>query len=130
MNIMIVDDELISRKKLSIILQAYGDCTEFPSGSDAIDYYQTASEEGHAIDLITLDIDMPDMSGIETLKKIRSIQKELDIPKKTLPIIFMVTSMNDQQNLMDSLSQGCSDYIVKPFDEKKILEKLNNHNII
>jgi len=129
-NIMIVDDELISRKKLSIILQAYGKCFEFSDGASALEFYKNAVKENTQIGLITLDIDMPKLTGIETLGLIRDLQKAQNVPASNRPKVFMVTSMNDQKNLMNSLTQGCSDYIVKPFDEEKIIDKLHNHLLI
>lgn len=70
MRILIVDDEL-SRKKAQRILSQHGQCDIAINGTEALDAFRLAHEEGKPYDLITMDILMPDIDGIEALKGIR-----------------------------------------------------------
>jgi two-component system chemotaxis response regulator CheY len=62
---------------------------------------------------------MPELSGIDFLKKVRAIPDY-----KTLPII-MVTSESAKYNVIEALKNGATDYIVKPVNEKIFIEKLS-----
>jgi DNA-binding response OmpR family regulator len=70
--------------------------------------------------LILLDIKMPEMSGIETLKKIRDLDREVGV--------IMITGLHDQKVGRESLKYGASDFITKPIDlhylETSIMEKI------
>jgi two-component system, sensor histidine kinase and response regulator len=72
-------------------------------------------------DLILLDIEMPEMNGYETIKKLKSDDKYRDIP-----IIFL-TSMSDEQSEMEGLKLGAVDYIHKPFVTPLLLQRIKTH---
>jgi len=76
MKILIVDDEFVSRKKMHKIVQNFGKCKVVDSGKAAISAFKTAWESWTPFDLITLDVSMPEMDGIEVVYKIREIEKE------------------------------------------------------
>ncbi|MDD5455678.1 MAG: response regulator [Candidatus Margulisbacteria bacterium] len=130
MLIMVIDDELISRKKLAEILKPFGECMEFDRGDVALVAYEKARKEYKQIDLVTIDISMPYLNGLSVLHKIRDIETELGVPKELKAKVIMVTSENDRNKFMDAMQQGCDDYILKPFDENNILERLKSHNIL
>lgn len=71
MKILIVDDEFVSRKKAQKIMSQYGECDTTINGTKALEAFKLAHEERDPYDLITMDIMMPDMDGIETPKRIR-----------------------------------------------------------
>lgn len=126
MRILVVDDDLVSRKKMEKILEEFGDCFLVESGSDAIKIFREAWGMGVPFDLVSLDIGLPDMSGIEVLKNIRRIEKEKAIAKDKLSRIMMVTSHADQNMVLGSVEAGCNNYIVKPFSREKVVEKLEH----
>lgn len=70
--------------------------------------------------LILLDVKMPEMSGIETLRKIRDLDREVGV--------IMITGLHDQKVGRESLKYGASDFITKPIDlhylETSIMEKI------
>ena len=72
-------------------------------------------------DLITLDIEMPEMDGITIC---RNIRKKIHLDE--LPIIFL-TSMTDQQQRLKVFQAGATDYLVKPFVEEELLARLRVH---
>lgn len=126
MRILVVDDELVSRKKMEKILEEFGDCFLVECGADAVKIFKEAWEMGVPFDLVSLDIGLPDMSGIDVLKRIRQIEKDKDIAKDKLSRVMMVTSHADQSLVLGSVEAGCNNYIVKPFSREKVVEKLEH----
>ena len=71
-------------------------------------------------DLILLDVNMPDTSGFEIIKKLKDDERHNDIP-----VIFM-TSSGDKDSVEEGLSLGAVAYVVKPFNALKLVETINN----
>ncbi|WP_319405652.1 response regulator [uncultured Desulfosarcina sp.] len=125
MKMLVVDDELVSRKKMEKILQHYGVCHAVDSGKAAIEAYTQALLIREPFDLITLDVSMPGMGGTEVLLMIRILERKNSIPKDKQVKILMVTSHADQETVMASIEAGCDDYIKKPFSLERVTRKLN-----
>lgn len=79
MKILIVDDDPVSRTLLMKILCEFGDCVLSESGKSALDEFNHAWELGIPFDLISLDINMADMSGVDVLSRIRNIEKKREL---------------------------------------------------
>jgi two-component system chemotaxis response regulator CheY len=75
--------------------------------------------QNHKVHLVLLDWNMPEVSGIDFLKKLRSIEDYRDLP------VIMVTSEAAKYNVIEALKSGATDYIIKPVNEKKFVEKLS-----
>ena len=65
-------------------------------------------------DLVTLDITMPEMDGLEAIKKLKKID-----PKAK---VIMVTAMGQQSMVLDAIQNGASDFIVKPFTNDRVVD--------
>lgn len=126
MKILVVDDEIVSRKKMEKIMEDFGECRVVDSGTAAVDSFNEAWSFGIPYDLILLDISMPDMSGIEVLNKIRQMEKEKALAKSHCVKIMMVTTHSDKEIVVDCMKSGCNNYIVKPFDRDRVLDKLSS----
>lgn len=126
MKILIVDDDFISRSKMQKILESFGECEVAENGENAIMAFNMAIQFGAPFDLISLDIEMPDISGIEVLGRIRDIEKESEILKEKQVKVLMVTSYSDEDKVLGSIKAGCNNYIVKPFDKEKVTSKLKS----
>lgn len=124
MKILIADDELVSRKLMEKILIGYGDCETVDSGQAAIEAFRTAGEKGSFFDLITLDISMPDINGLDVLSQIRQMEKNKEVPAGKKTVIIMVTASADKDTIVKAVGAGCNDYIAKPFDRDTIFKKL------
>jgi len=113
LNIMVVDDSGITGKKLSKMLEGLGHSVVHISktGKDAVDNYGTVKP-----DLVTMDITMPDMDGIEAT---RLIMAEHDNP-----LIVMVTSHGQEQMVMDAIDAGAKGYVLKPVKVEKLQESI------
>lgn len=112
--ILIVDDAKFMRMTLSNILSKANHevVGEGETGRDAIELYRKLNP-----DLVTLDITMPEMSGLEA---IREIKKEFPQAK-----VIMCSAMGQQKMVVESIEAGAKDFIVKPFDEGRVLDAIN-----
>jgi len=76
-----------------------------------------------------LDIDMPEMDGVQVLSEIIATEIKLEAPKKHKAKILMVTSFTDRDRVVSCIQSGCDDYIAKPFDINTIGKKLSKLGI-
>lgn len=130
MEILVVDDEVVSRKKIHKIMENFGKCVAVENGESALNAFKTAHDMSTPFHLIILDIEMPGMGGMEVLTKIRNLEKQYHIPKSQRSKILMLTSHSEKEIVVKSIQAGCNDYIVKPFDRALIegkLKKLGLH---
>lgn len=116
MKILVVDDELVSRKKMGKIMESFGECVTVDSGRAALSDLGAALTKKEPFDLITLDVSMPEMDGVEVLSEIRRMEKERNIPKEMKAKVIMVTAQSDKSTILACIKAGCDNYVVKPFD--------------
>ena len=113
-SILIVDDDIVSLKLAGMILEQAGyEIHSAKSGLDALAFLRRKS-----VDLILLDIEMPIMTGLKTLEKIRTDRDLADIP------VIMLTSSNDRETIIDACRLEITDYVVKPFVPANLLERV------
>ncbi|MBP1042021.1 response regulator [Vagococcus sp. BWB3-3] len=112
--VLIVDDAVFMRMKLRDILEknGYEVVDEAANGLEAIEKYKATTP-----DLVTMDITMPEMDGVEALKQI----KTFDANAKVL----MCSAMGQQGMVMDAIRAGAVDFIVKPFDSDRVIKALD-----
>ena len=110
-NILIVDDATFMRMMLKDILtkNGYNVVGEAENGLKAVSKFKELKP-----DLVTLDITMPEMDGIQALKKI----KEVDASAK----VIMCSAMGQQALVLESIKNGARDFIVKPFQPDRVLD--------
>ena len=128
MKILIVEDDLASRKFLYKFMESYGECDITVDGMEGLDAYLMALDEGDPYELICLDIMMPKVDGIKVLKTIREIEKQRNIEEDRKVKIIMTTALNDVNIVNSSFDSGCEVYATKPIDIKKlenVMEKIN-----
>jgi CheY-like chemotaxis protein len=102
--VLVVDDELEVRQVLREFLSSRGyDVTTASGGAEAVAIVETIKP-----DLVLLDVAMPDMDGVETLKRIVAIEPAL--------AVIMVTANSDISTTSKLLALGAVDYVPKPFD--------------
>lgn len=116
--ILIVDDALFMRRVLRQMLEGHGYNVvgEARNGLEAIKMYQELQP-----DLVTLDITMPDMTGLAALRAIRAIDGNAKV--------VMCSAMGQNAMVMEALQNGALDFIVKPFKEFTVMEALRRCNI-
>lgn len=109
--VLICDDALFMRTMLSDILQQAGFevAGEAATGAEAVDRYRELEP-----DLVTMDIVMPDMGGIDA---VRAIVDEFPNAK-----ILMCSAMGQQALVIEAVKAGAKDFVVKPFQPSRVLE--------
>lgn len=110
-NILIVDDAAFMRMMIKDILtkNGYNVVAEAENGIKAIDKYNETRP-----DLVLMDITMPEMDGLQALKKIKGADADAKI--------IMCSAMGQQAMVIDSIQSGAKDFIVKPFQAERVLE--------
>lgn len=113
LNILIVDDSPIITRKLGMMLEqlGYKIAQTAATGREAIAAYRACRP-----DLVTMDITMPDMDGIEATRVIMS-----EFPEAK---IVMVTSHGQEKMVLDALKAGAKGYVIKPFQDHKVYEAI------
>ncbi|RZB30584.1 MAG: hypothetical protein SRB1_02864 [Desulfobacteraceae bacterium Eth-SRB1] len=106
--ILVVDDESGVRRSFNMVLKDEYKVLLAGTGKKAVDIYTK-----HAIDLVLLDILLPDIDGIDLLKKLKQTDPNTEI--------IMVTAVNDLQTAVKAIKLGAYEYIIKPFIVEDVL---------
>lgn len=111
--VLIVDDAVFMRMKLRDILEknGYEVVAEAQNGLEAVEKFKQELP-----DLITMDITMPEMDGVEALKAIKALDKDAKV--------VMCSAMGQQSMVMEAIQSGALDFIVKPFDTDRVLQSI------
>lgn len=117
MTMLIVDDNRINREILSLLFKADYHVFSVEDGREAL---QVLEEQKSNIDIVLLDLVMPEMDGFEILKK----RQELDYFKE-IPVI-VITACSDQEDQIRAFELGASDYINKPFVPEIVCSRVSN----
>ena len=109
--VLVVDDAAFMRMMLKDILTKGGHevVGEAANGLEAIERYKELKPE-----VVTMDITMPEMNGIDAIKEIRKID-----PNAT---IIVCSAMGQQAMVIEAIQSGAKDFIVKPFQAERVLE--------
>lgn len=123
MNILVVDDAPDNLLLLEAILESENFENIFlaSSASEAYEYVGIVESPLNArIDLILMDIMMPDISGIQAIREIRSHQQYQDIP------IVVVSARSETQDLVEAFNAGAVDYLTKPIKELELVARIRS----
>lgn len=114
LRIMVVDDSLLVVKKMTMMLEGLGHQVVHSArtGQQAVRDYGA-----HQPDLVTMDITMPDMDGIEATRQI--------VAAHPAAIIIMATSHGQEQMVIDAVKSGAKGYVLKPITPDKLRETID-----
>lgn len=113
MKCLIVDDEMFCRDFVATLLRDVADCEQASEGGAALTKFGEALQGDQPYDLVLLDIMMPGMSGHDTAKAIRTLEKERQTGRKVN--IVMLTALNSANDAMEAFCETQSAaYLVKP----------------
>lgn len=112
--VLVVDDMAFIRFSLRQMLEknGYEVAGEAANGEEAVEKYELC-----APDIVTMDITMPKMSGIEAMKAI--------LAKHPQAKVVMVSAMGQESFIKEAIIHGAKYFIVKPFEEGKVVETIN-----
>lgn len=113
-NILIVDDHLVVREGLKLILEtneSYQVICEAENGQEAIELLQF-----HKVDVILLDLNMPVMSGLETIQYLN--QKKVDIP------VIILTTYNEDELMIEGIRLGAKGYLLKDTNREDLFRTI------
>jgi len=113
--VLIVDDSMFIAKQLGQILTSEG-FDVVGTASDGMQGIEKYKELFPAVDLVTMDITMPQMDGVSALEKILEFDKNA--------AVVMVSALGKEDVVKKCLLMGAKSYIVKPLDRKKVLERI------
>lgn len=130
MKSLIVEDEITSEAMLRYYLEQYGKCDSVTTGEDAIKEFKNALSNEEPYDLICLDINLPGESGIDILERIRDLEASTEISSSSYCVIFMITAQTETQNITQSFSKLCDEFIPKPITKETMEENLSKYNLI
>ena len=124
MKTLIVEDELTSLRILESILTDSCELEFATDASLAFDMFIEAHEAGECYELLCLDINMPNASGIDLLTEVRDFEESKGIVGSDCVKVFMITGDSHPSKVFDSMSKGATAYFTKPVDRAKLLEEL------
>ncbi|MCM3711071.1 MULTISPECIES: response regulator transcription factor [Sporosarcina] len=110
--ILLIDDEQRMLDLLELFLEPHGfNCIKADTGKKGLEMVRDEK-----VDIVLLDVMMPDLDGWEVCKNIRELS--------TIPVI-MLTARTDKADIVKGLEYGADDYITKPFDERELVARVN-----
>jgi two-component system, chemotaxis family, chemotaxis protein CheY len=114
-NVLIVDDSATMRRMVKVSLRSLKEINfdEAGNGLEALERLALTP-----VDLMILDLNMPDMHGIEVLKFVRGHRTFHSVP------VIVLTTRSDEENRKTTLEAGASSYMTKPFEPNKLLEQV------
>ncbi|PLV56817.1 chemotaxis protein CheY [Thermotoga sp. SG1] len=112
--VLIVDDAAFMRMMLKdiIVKAGYEVAGEATNGREAVEKYKELKP-----DIVTMDITMPEMNGIDAIKEIMKIDPNAKI--------IVCSAMGQQAMVIEAIKAGAKDFIVKPFQPSRVVEALN-----
>ncbi len=115
--VLVVDDSMFTTKQISQILTSEGFevVGTAADGQEGVDKYKELYPN---VDLVTMDITMPKLDGVAALEQIIEFDKKARV--------VMISALGKQDLVKKSLLIGAKNYIVKPLDRKKVLERIVN----
>ncbi|MBN1884146.1 MAG: response regulator [Candidatus Krumholzibacteriota bacterium] len=109
--VLVVDDAIFMRKMITDILENNGleVVGEADTGSGALESYKELKP-----DLVTMDIIMPEMNGIDAVREIMAVDSQARI--------VMCSALGQQALVQDALAAGAKDFLIKPFNPSRVIE--------
>ena len=114
--VLVVDDSMFVAKQLGQILasEGYEVVATAVDGAEGVQKYKELCPN---VDLVTMDITMPKLDGLQALEQIMAFDKNAKV--------VMVSALGKEELVKNSLMLGAKSYIVKPLDRKKVLERIS-----
>lgn len=127
MKILIAEDDFVSRKILNTQLATLGEVDIAANGQEAFIAVKMAIDNNEPYDLICLDILMPEVDGIMTLKKIRQLEAQKGLNPEKRSKILMTSAVSDKKYVVAAVQANCNGFLVKPIDKGRLIDEIRKH---
>jgi two-component system chemotaxis response regulator CheY len=121
MRSLAIDDEFVALSKMTLLLEPFGACDAATSAQQALDLFCQAIREGDPYQLVTIDINMPDMNGLTLLGRLQREEQARGCPRAKK---LIVTAASTPRNVQAAVSGECDGFLVKPVRREVLLTKL------
>jgi len=120
--ILIAEDNNVTRLLLQKLMRGF-EVHSVVTGVEALEAVKISYEEENPYDIIFMDIMMPEMDGLESVKNIRALEMKIGIK---IPMnIIMLTACNNEGNVTQAQTSGCNGYVVKPLSKKRLFYEVD-----
>lgn len=130
MNILVVEDDFSSQQLLKKFLSPIGKVIIAEDGRKAVDFFRDYLVTQDKIDLVCLDIMLPELSGQDVLKEIRKLEETNGILGLDGVKVIMLTAMHDAENIIKAFRSQCESYITKPLVKEKLFFEMQNLGLL
>lgn len=127
---LVIDDDQVCRQRVSMIVAEFCECTFANDGKQGFELFHKAFEDGQPFQFVTLDIQMPDMDGHETLSAIRLLEQQHGIEGLDGAKIIMITSQHHSSHIFSAFREGCEAYVIKTNLGEKLPEEMANLGLL
>jgi CheY-like chemotaxis protein len=121
LRILILEDDASSSRLMHLFLDPIGECRMVSNGRQALDTFERALKEGNPFDLLLLDILVPEINGVEVLKRIRDMEQAQGLTGSRKVKAVMTSGLSDAKNIEQAYLSVCDGYLVKPVNREKLL---------
>ncbi len=121
---LVLDDDIVCRERLKMLLGDFFDCTFACNGKEGLLIYERSLDEENPFRLVTLDINMPEMDGHETLQGMRRSEQERGVSGLDGVKVIITTSEDGSDHMFAAFNQGCEAYVVKAKMGQKLLDEI------
>lgn len=123
MKILCIEDDESTQLLLKKILGSAAEVTVCGTAMEGLDVFVKEMLEFDLFDAVLLDINLPDLNGVHTLTLMRKFETVKGIMNNRKSKIIMMTGTADEQNVKNSLKNGCDNFLIKPVSKEKIEAK-------
>ncbi|GAB7023458.1 response regulator [Salidesulfovibrio brasiliensis] len=127
MRILVVEDIMINREFLKMLMEQRGECVCVESGEEAVTVFAEALKQGNPFDVVFLDIMLPGINGHQVLEKFRELEDKAGVDRGDEAHVIVTTAIDDDASASRAFIHGRAvSYITKPVREDKIDEELRS----
>lgn len=130
MNILVAEDDFVSRTVIHEILSPFGLCDLAADGREALMAFEQTLKDGGHYDLVCLDIMMPVLDGTQALKSIRDLEERYAVFGNARTKIVMTTALDSIDQVFKAFRLQCDAYLTKPISRAKVLNQLRKLHLI
>ena len=125
MRMLVIDADLISRKKIHRIFRHLGESVTVSDGEAGLESFRQAWQQDEPFDLICLDVNMSGLNWRDTLAAVRQMENDMELGPLARVKVVMVSSLSAPASVAEAKAVGCDDYIVKPINPQAFLERID-----